>query len=285
MVTTARMRVEYPELVPDVRQPRCNFAPAVPVTFPAGGPAYPSGRVTLRVHPACRQAFRALAAVMLHYGYEFQEPAGGTLACRLITGGSLSTLHAHGVALDINPSRNRYRVTFGGGLIQWGRQTDMPPQMVSAIEGIRTGSGQPIFEWGGRWFNVKDPMHFEVNVLRLALTTGVNLATVVGWTQYLAFESGASSGGEGKDGVIPIDAARVRPIVFRLQQAMNRVAKENLATEWEDLQLDGKCGPKTATAANRVRLWAGLEPVPTGIAFDGPTIAYLLGLYADDSDG
>ena len=51
--------------------------------------------------------------------------------------------HAWGIAIDINPSTNRY-----------GTRGNMDPRIVAVFE--RRG-----FQWGGRW-RTPDPMHFEV---------------------------------------------------------------------------------------------------------------------------
>lgn len=193
MPTTSQLRIAWKSpLVVSFTGPRCDWSKAVPVVFYAAGP-YP-GRVTLKVHPAARLAFKGLAAIMLAHRYAFTESAGGTLACRLITGGSATSLHAHGIAADSNPSRNGYRVVAGAldepdtghaeGLLQWGKYTDMPPAMVRAIERVRTAAGLRVFEWGGRWWNTKDPMHYELDRLPGELTAGLALDTVEGWTEY-----------------------------------------------------------------------------------------------------
>lgn len=192
MVTTATLRREYPDLIVSYSGPRCNYSTTVPVVFYAAGSAYPSGRVTLRVHPLARQAFRAQAAVMLHHGYAFRETAGGTLACRYIGDTSSTSLHAHGIAKDDNPSKNRYIVQVGP--VQLGRQSDMPAAMIRDLEALRVVSGHRLLQWGGRWTNVKDPMHWELDCYRSQLKTGVNLATLPAgaWTRYLNFEAGSA---------------------------------------------------------------------------------------------
>lgn len=270
MTTTSRLRYEYPELVIDWSPIRCRYATTVPVVLLAGGP-YTAGRVTLRVHPSARQATRALAATLLAYRYSFDEPAGGTLSCRLITGGSLPSLHAHGIALDINPSRNPYRSSIVN------RRYDLPWESIRAIESIQTASGQRVWAWGGHWVRGNDPMHFQLYCTRAAIATGINLATVRGWREYLAFESGQLGTGSGDDGVIPLSPGQVRPIVRELQAALNRVAAANAWANWVPLELDGRAGDNTLVAANRARHNAGLEPVAVGVVFDGPTMAYLLG--------
>lgn len=196
MVTTSRLRREYPDLIVSTSGPRCDYSSTVPVLFPATSRISPTGRIALRVAPIARQAFRALAAVMYHYGYAFDETAGGTLNCRYIGGTTSTSLHAHGIAGDWNPSRNAYRRQVGP--VQWGRQTDMPLAMVQAIERLRTVSGAVLIQWGGRWSNIKDPMHYELDCLRADLKTGVNLATLPAgsWARYLAFEAGTPTEGE-----------------------------------------------------------------------------------------
>jgi hypothetical protein len=191
------MRREFDDLIVSFTGPKCDYSNTAIVYFPARGAKWPDGRIGLRVVPVARQAFRALAAVMLHYGYVFEETAGGTLNCRYVGGTSVTSFHAHGTAGDFNPSRNKYRVS--AGLIQWGLQTDMPKAMVAAIEAIRSVSGHSVWEWGGRWFNIKDPMHYELDLYRSQLNTGINLASLPAgsWSKYVAFEAGApSSGGE-----------------------------------------------------------------------------------------
>ena len=65
---------------------------------------------------------------------------------RTIGGRYQVSLHAHGIALDINTSSNPYR---GDNVLI----TDMPAWYVKAW----TDAG---FCWGGDWLYVKDPMHF-----------------------------------------------------------------------------------------------------------------------------
>lgn len=178
MPTTSTLRYQYPELVINWSTPSCDYSRCGTVTFLAS--AVFDGAITLRVHPNTVDAFTALASVFRAWRYEFREKVGGTVSCRKITGGTGTSLHAHGIAMDINPSVNAYRKTVGGGLIQWGRQTDMPTEMVKAVEAIRTKNGKQVFEWGGRWTNVKDPMHFEIDVLKVDLATGINWDTVQG---------------------------------------------------------------------------------------------------------
>ncbi len=187
-LTTQQARNAYPELVVGgvssswvvySNGPKCDWRSTVGIVFPAGGP-YGSGTVTLRVHPSVAEAAQALSAVMVTWNYLFRETAGGSLSCRKITGGTRTTLHSHGVAIDFNPSKNRY-TSVGSGLIQWGRQTDMPKGMVKDIEAIRTKNGKAVWQWGGRWWNIKDAMHYQsTKCSRNDIETGINWNTVNG---------------------------------------------------------------------------------------------------------
>jgi hypothetical protein len=156
VVSTRQVRKQYPEF--DV-PPNCDFSSGVPVTFLAS--AKLGGAVRLKVHPVSKGAFEALAAVFRRWNYEFRETSGGTLACRRITGGLGKSLHAHGVAIDINPSLNPFKIR--PGKIRWGIDTDMPEGMIREIEAIRTVDGHQVWEWGGRWKIKKDAMHFQLS--------------------------------------------------------------------------------------------------------------------------
>lgn len=192
MVTNSVKRRQYDDLIVSFSGPRCDYSNNIArVVILAGGPY--NGRTAIKVLDISRQAFRALAAVMLFHGYAFTETAGGTLNCRYIGGTSATSFHAHGIAGDWNPSKNRYRRF--AGVINWSSMTDMPKAMVRDIESIKTVSGHPVFEWGGRWWSVKDPMHWEIDVYRSQLTSGINLATLPpnAWSRYLAFEAGGGN--------------------------------------------------------------------------------------------
>lgn len=187
MATSQQLRNWYPELVVgnvDSRwnvtstRPKCDYTKCVKVPFLADRSIWPSGTVALNFHPAAAEAFHALSTVFQAYNYAFREHAGGSVSCRKITGGTRTSLHAHGVAMDINPSKNAYRKTALRGLIQWGRQTDMPKAMINDIEAIKTRSGARVFLWGGRWNTIKDPMHFQINVPQTVLETGIDWTTV-----------------------------------------------------------------------------------------------------------
>lgn len=165
------------------------------VRFPAGGP-YTSGYVSLSVHPTAEPAMRALASTFLHYGYLFKESAGGTVSMRNITGASktkiaaqvvaqypyATSLHAHGVAVDINPSKNPYGSSRPDELDEPKWQG-----MITSVKRIQTVDGHLVFRWGGDWSN-DDDMHFEcIQCTRPQLERGIKLTSVEGWAAYQAW--------------------------------------------------------------------------------------------------
>jgi hypothetical protein len=212
MVATQTLRTQYaaPFITGFVRsgsnygRPLCNFTEARSIVLLAGGAADRdgNGRITLKIHPLLLDSFLGLASVFYFHDYAFEELAGGTLSCRNIGGSAqwridrqvreqkpwATSLHI-GQALDINPSRNRYRRSVG--LIQWGRHTDLPKALIRDVEAIKTKAGKRALEWGGRWWNIKDAMHFENDLTRSELAVGIDRSTIKGLADYLAFAGGA----------------------------------------------------------------------------------------------
>lgn len=120
------------------------------------------------------EAFQALNEMMRSSGYVPRANAPGAWEtgaynCRKITNGSDWSLHAYGIAADINARTNPY----GKSLI-----TDMPFAMVEAIKAIRTGKGVPIFRWGGDYSRNKDAMHYEVVASPDEMEAGVDWDSV-----------------------------------------------------------------------------------------------------------
>ncbi len=126
-------------------------------------------RVTIAAEAA--EAFRALDTVMHAFGYAPRAGDTGGFNCRPITGGKAFSLHAYGIAVDINWNSNPYRAD--NVLV-----TDMPATMVSAIKAIRTTGGAAVFRWGGDYRTVKDAMHYEVVASRSEMGDGIDWATV-----------------------------------------------------------------------------------------------------------
>lgn len=134
-----------------------------------------SGATLRGLNAAVYESFQALDAVMRTFGYvpRSNSPGAwetGAYNCRKITNGSGFSLHAYGIAADINARTNPY----GKRLI-----TDMPLAMVAAIKAIRTREGHAVFRWGGDYRSNKDAMHYEVVASPREVASGIDWSTVV----------------------------------------------------------------------------------------------------------
>ena len=127
------------------------------------------GEGTVSVSPKIVEATHALSACLERWSYESRAADTGAYNCRQITGGTNYSLHAYGIAIDINWQSNPY----GPTLI-----TDMPKGMIEAIKAIRTKNGKTVWRWGGDYTGNKDAMHFEVIAHPNDLATGINPATI-----------------------------------------------------------------------------------------------------------
>lgn len=136
--------------------PPCNSGTFVTLTLHGGG------RVS--VDPRMLDAVLCLDAILKAWDYRTRQADTGAYNCRQITGGSGYSLHAYGIALDLNWSTNPY----GPTLI-----TDMPAGMVDDITALRTNNGRRVWEWGGSWSGNKDAMHYEVDCGPADLATGI----------------------------------------------------------------------------------------------------------------
>jgi hypothetical protein len=120
------------------------------------------GRVT--VDPRMREAVTRLNDILVKWNYFTRRNDTGAYNCRKITGGTGYSLHAYGIALDINWSTNPY----GPNLV-----TDMPQGMVNEITALKTNNGKRVWEWGGSWSGNKDAMHYEADCSPADLATGI----------------------------------------------------------------------------------------------------------------
>jgi len=160
-----------PELRHLWRDYECNEARMLRIPF---------GPDSIRVAAPAVEAFTALAAIMVRHGYAIRPADTDSYVCRAITGGKLKSLHAYGIALDVNWQTNPYRdhpgtrpVLFSpkptqeerAAEVRAGRaDTDMTAVMIAEIEALQTRAGRPVFKWGGHFGTLKDAMHFELDV-------------------------------------------------------------------------------------------------------------------------
>jgi hypothetical protein len=139
MASTSEMRAAW--------APACDGGGMETISFGSGGARITVDRVTVPI-------WRAVEAIFAKHRYPIRQADTGAYNCRQITGGSGYSLHAYGIAVDVNWQSNPY----GPNLV-----TDMPPAAIREIEALEA-SGQPAVRWGGRYSGNKDAMHFEVIV-------------------------------------------------------------------------------------------------------------------------
>lgn len=114
------------------------------------------------------EAFRLLGAVFVAHGYVVRRI--GAYNCRKITGGTIMSAHAWGIAVDVNDDTNPYRTD---RLV-----TDMSPAMIDDVLDIRTRDGVQVWRWGGGWGVPYDAMHFEVVCTPEELAVGFEAAVI-----------------------------------------------------------------------------------------------------------
>ena len=129
------------------------------------------------VQPDSVPFWQAFSQVLELNGYSAQSV--GTYNCRPITGGTNLSLHAYGIAVDIDPYKLGNGYYSGWSSFSWSR-TEFTPTQVKVVEAIRTNNGKKAFRWGGWWTYSRDYMHWEIDVSPTDLRTGVNWNTVQG---------------------------------------------------------------------------------------------------------
>jgi hypothetical protein len=124
---------------------RCDTSKYVRISFPGDGRTW-----DLWVADKSAPIWEAVADIMASTPYLFRETAGGTYNCRP------PSLHAYGLALDLNPSKNPF---------QYPVEHEYPLEFIERMEGIRANGKQALM-WGGRFpaSNPPDTMHWQINV-------------------------------------------------------------------------------------------------------------------------
>jgi hypothetical protein len=143
------------------------------------------------VNPVAVEAFTALASALRTTGYHAHR--AWVYNCRDIAQADSghpprASLHAFGLAVDIDPDWNPHRhdvsapILFSSRPSQGERQqevaagvagTAFTSQQVTAVEAIRTVDGLQVFGWGGRWRSSHDAMHFEIRLTPAELRRGI----------------------------------------------------------------------------------------------------------------
>jgi D-alanyl-D-alanine carboxypeptidase len=140
---------------------------------------YGSGRVTVR--PAITDAVKAINKILSAYRYTTRYADTGAYNCRRVTGGSTYSLHAYGIAMDINWQSNPYSSVLRTDMFRYG-----DGRMPYRFEAIRTNNGKQVWRWGGWFSGNKDAMHLEITCSPSDLRTGINWSTVYGGSTSVA---------------------------------------------------------------------------------------------------
>jgi Subtilase family/D-alanyl-D-alanine carboxypeptidase len=148
------------------------------------------GRWSTLVNPETIDAWRAFEQALLAAGY--QPHRARVFNCLQIAGQQTSSLHAYGLAIDIDddaPACNVNRPTPDGREVRFSAadtkdercqdvrrsvaDTSFTADQIAAIEAIQTVDGHQVFTWGGRWRTNKNTMHFQINVTPTELARGI----------------------------------------------------------------------------------------------------------------
>lgn len=136
---------------------------------------YGSGRVMVR--SSIVPAVQALNKIFTAYRYQTRYADTGGYNCRKVTGGSTYSLHAYGIAVDINWQSNPYSSTLHTDMFRYG-----DGRMPYRIEAIRTNDGHQVWRWGGWFSGNRDAMHYEITCAPSNIRSGINWSTVYGGT-------------------------------------------------------------------------------------------------------
>lgn len=133
------------------------------------------------VYPLFAEAWEAWEFIRAVYDYDMPGSDTGHYSCRHILHDDSKPWSEHawrGLAFDMNWLQNPWTT---GDII-----TDMPPGMTTAIQRIRTLTGEYVFRWGGDWdrdpdttHSTYDAMHFSITASRADMT-GIDWSTVEG---------------------------------------------------------------------------------------------------------
>ncbi|MEV7098136.1 M15 family metallopeptidase [Amycolatopsis sp. NPDC051045] len=148
------------------------------------------GKWNTPVNPETVDAWRALEQALVGAGY--RPHRAWVYVCRQIGGQKTQSLHAYGLAIDIDhrqPKCNVNRATPDQRVVKFSRastkdercedvrseraDTSFTEDQVAAVEAIRTVDGHQVFAWGGRWKTCKDTMHFQISVTPAELANGI----------------------------------------------------------------------------------------------------------------
>lgn len=196
--------------------------------------------------PRVVPALTAMDEIMERWGYHPRPADTGMFVCRPITNGTGYSLHAYKIAVDVNWRSNPY---FGYPVSSAGH-TDMPIGMVNEIVGLRTGSGAPVWGWGGYYSSIRDFMHFEIVCTPADLHTGiVGQRRPLTDTQKAVYWAAAGKEAEGRPFLYPrVEREHPERIPFVRQ------VQQNLG-----IPVTGTYGPRTVRAVKAMQAYAKID--------------------------
>ena len=225
-------------------------------------------KANVQVNKITLEAWAALDATLVKFGYRLIKAETGAWVDRPITGGSGTSLHAHGIAADMNYPKGAYvrrevRYTgpqYGEAAAQqleqhgWpaGTPTDRDPKMMAAVLRIKTRSGVYVFRSGGLYSSISDEMHLEIICGQADITSGIDWTTVDG-TQPTAEQYLPKPTIEiplDKDNLPTLKLGSSGPAVLALQR--------ELVAEGFDVPFDGTFGPEDDAAVRQFQASEGL---------------------------
>ena len=86
--------------------------------------------------------------------------------CRPVSGSTSWSMHAYGLAIDINPFHNPYLrgdVVLPELASAYTDRTDVRPGMIEPGDAVVEAFAAIGWQWGGDWTSLKDWMHFSAN--------------------------------------------------------------------------------------------------------------------------
>ncbi len=175
-----------------------------------------------QVNPRIVDAAMALGQALSATGY-LADRVGGFVD-RSIKGSTRRSLHAYGIAIDIDAAHNPHRhgqagpARWSSAATQLDRRaevaagradTSFTPEQIEAVRAIRTVDGLAIFFWGGGWRRSPDAMHFQIDVTPDELARGLappsRTVEEQGFEeQEQEFEEGFTPDGE-REGFLPFE--------------------------------------------------------------------------------
>jgi hypothetical protein len=127
----------------------------------------------LQIFVALRERRFPIASVKLMDHFDGNDDAStaanntSALNVRPVAGSGRISLHAYGVAIDLNPEQNPYVTRWGGRVrvdprsgATYLNRRNQRPGMAELVNDVFAAHG--FVEWGGRWPNPVDYQHFQV---------------------------------------------------------------------------------------------------------------------------